>query len=422
MDGAAGRCSDGRMDHAAAPLRHPPFLLYLGSRILSSAAMQVLGVAVGWQLYDLTGSALDLGLAGLAQFLPVLLLTLPAGQVADRYPRQAVLALCRVAVALAALLLAWGSAAQWLDRDAMLLLVALLGAARAFELPAQQALLPSVVTPAQIPRATAMSASAGQLAFICGPALGGLLYGLGGPLLAYGATAVALLGAAAMVMLIATLPRTAPPGRATLASVLAGIAFIRARPVLLGAMSLDMVAVLAGGANALLPVYAKDILETGPVGLGLLRAAPAVGALTMSLWLTWRPLGGGAGHKMFVAVMLFGGGVALFGASAWLPLSVAALVLTGAADVVSVVVRQSLVQLGTPDEMRGRVAAVNSLFIGASNQLGEFRAGVSAALLGPVAAVVLGGLATVGLTLLWIRLFPDLYAVNRIEDVGPVRR
>ena len=410
------------MSPAAALLRHPPFLLYLASRILSVTAMQVLVVGVGWQLYVLTGSALDLGLVGLAQFVPVLLLTLPAGQAADRFPRQAVLGACRVAAALAALGLALGSGGGWLDRMAILVLVALLGASRAFELPAQHSLLPGVVNTEAIPRATAMSSSAGQLAFIGGPALGGLLYGLGGPVAAYLFAAALLIAAATMAMLITTAPRLTPPARATLTSVVAGIAFIRKRPVLLGAMSLDMVAVLAGGVNALMPIYAKDILATDPLGLGLLRAAPAVGALAMSLVLAWRAIGGRAGHKMFGAVLVFGVSVLVFGASSWLPLSIAALMLMGASDVMSVVVRQSLVQLGTPDDMRGRVAAVNSLFIGASNQLGEFRAGVSAALIGPVAAVVIGGAATIGVTLLWMRIFTDLRSVNRIEDVGPVRR
>jgi MFS family permease len=406
---------------APSPLRHPPFQVYLGSRILSAAAMQVLVVAVGWQLYDLTGRALDLGLLGLAQFLPVLLLTLPAGQVADRFARQAVLAVSRGMAAVAALGLLLGSAGGWLSRDVILVLVALLGAARAFELPAQQALLPSVVPPGIIPRATALSSSAGQVAFICGPALGGVLYGVGGAAVAHGSAIAMLLAAALLVLRLATPPRIAPPGRATLASVMAGIGFIRRRPVLLGAMSLDMVAVLAGGVNALMPIYAKDILEVGPLGLGLLRAAPAVGALAMSVVLAQRSVGGHAGVKMMAGVALFGVSSVIFGASSWLPLSLGALLLMGAADVVSVVVRQSLVQLGTPDEMRGRVAAVNALFIGASNQLGEFRAGMAAAALGPVAAVVLGGIATVAVTALWLRIFPDLHRVDRLEDVGPVR-
>jgi MFS family permease len=422
MDGAAAECSAPRMSDATPLLRQGPFLLFLVSRVLSAGAMQVLVVAVGWQLYALTGSALDLGLVGLAQFLPVLLLTLPAGHAADRFPRQFVLAACRLAAAATAVGLALGSLGGWLDRGAILALVTLLGATRAFEMPAQQSLLPGVVGPAQIPRATALSSSAGQVAFIAGPALGGALYGFGGPGIVYLLAGLALGAAAVMVALIARAPRLAPPGRTTLASVVAGIGFIRQRPILLGAMSLDMVAVFAGGAAALLPIYAKDILGTGPLGLGLRRAAPAAGALGMSLLLAWRPLGGRAGQKMFAAVLLFAAATVLFGVSASLPLCLATLAVLGAADVVSVVVRQSLVQLGTPDEMRGRVAAVNSLFIGASNQLGEFRAGVSAAVFGPVAAVALGGLATIALTLLWLRLFPALAKVDRLEDVVPERR
>jgi MFS family permease len=400
-------------------LRQPPFALFLGSRILSALALQMQVVAVGWQVYDLTGSALALGLVGLVQFLPMLLLTPFTGQAADRFDRRLIVGLCRGASGLVALGLAAGSVAGWLDGGGIFVLVAVMGATRAFEMPAQQALLSGVVPAPYFPRATALSSSANQVATICGPAAGGLLYGFGGPATAYGTAAAFFLLAAAMAFTIRAAPRQVMRGRVTLESLMAGLLFIRARPALLGAVSLDMLAVLLGGATALLPIYAKDILHTGPVGLGLLRAAPAVGALAMSLTLAWRPLGRHAGKAMFRAVILFGVATIVFGLSESVAVSALALAVLGAADVVSVVVRQSLVQLGTPDEMRGRVAAVNTLFIGASNQLGEFESGVAAALLGPVPAVVLGGAGTIAVALLWMRWFPSLRDIDRLEDITP---
>jgi MFS family permease len=404
---------------APSLLRQRPFALFLGSRILSAAALQVQVVAVGWQVYDLTDSALALGLVGLAQFLPMLLLTLVVGQVADRVDRRRLVGLCRLVTALGGAGLAWGSLAGWLDRDAIFAFVVLFGTARAFEMPAQQALLAGVVAGRDLPRATAMSTSANQVATICGPALGGFLYALGGAGAAYGLAAVAFLLAGLMVLAIRIPARTLMRGKVTMESLFSGITFIWSRPALLGAVSLDMMAVLLGGAVALFPIYAKDILETGPWGLGMLRASPAIGALAMSLLLAWRPIGRGAGRRMFLAVILFGVATVVFGLSRSLLLSSAALAVLGAADVVSVVVRQSLVQLSTPDEMRGRVAAVNALFIGTSNQLGEFESGVAAALLGPVAAVVLGGVGTVVVACLWMRWFPALLAIDRLEDVAP---
>jgi MFS family permease len=410
-------------DRGPGLLRQPGFALFLASRILSQAAVQVAMVTLGWQLYELTGSALDLGLLGLVQFVPVLLLTLPAGDVADRFPRKAVVGCCRLATFLVTLALGLGSLAGWLEREAILGLVGLFGAARAFELPAQQALLPGVVPAAMFPRAVSLSSTANQMATIGGPALAGALIALGGAAGAYLPAAAALLGAAAMAFLLAVPPHLRAAGGSAVARLLEGVAFLRARPVLVGALSLDMVAVMLGGAAALFPVYARDILGAGPVGLGLLRAAPAVGAFAVGLFLAWRPLRARAGLRMFQAVILFGIGTTVFALSDSLALSVAALVVVGAADVVSVVVRQSLVQLGTPDEMRGRVAAVNSLFIGASNQLGEFRAGGMAAAFGPVAAAVVGGVGTVAVALVWMRLFPTLREVERLDGAaGEARR
>ncbi|OYW09255.1 MAG: MFS transporter, partial [Rhodospirillales bacterium 12-71-4] len=296
-------------------LRQAPFALFLGSRILSAAALQVQVVAVGWQVYALTDSALALGLVGLVQFLPMLVLTLAVGQVVDRTDRRLLVGLCRLLTGLAALGLAWGSLAGWLDSQAIFAFVALLGALRAFEMPAQQALLAGVVAARDLPRATALASSANQVATICGPALGGILYALGGAALLYLAAALAFMVAGGMALAIRTPPRVAMRGRVTLENLFSGLTFIWSRPVLLGAVSLDMAAVLLGGAAALLPIYARDILQTGPLGLGMLRAGPAVGALAMSLFLAWRPLGGRAGQKMFAAVIVFGVTVVVFGLS-----------------------------------------------------------------------------------------------------------
>ncbi|MGG5823040.1 MFS transporter [Falsiroseomonas sp. HW251] len=405
---------------AALPLwRQPPFALFLASRLLSGLALQMQVVAVGWQVYDLTDSALALGFVGLAQFVPTLLLLPAAGLAADRFDRRVVVACCRIATAIATAVLAAGSLAGSVDARAIFAFAALIGTTRALEMPAQQALISSVATAQALPRAQALSTSTTQFATIGGPAAGGLAYGLAGPPVVYAAAAAAVLAAAAMVLAIPPETRRMPRGRVTLESLLGGIGFLRARPALIGAVSLDLLAVLLGGATALLPIYARDILHTGPWGLGLLRAAPAMGALAMSLWLAWRPLGRQAGRSMFRAVIVFGAATVAFGLSTSLPLSMLALAVLGGADVVSVVVRQSLVQLGTPDEMRGRVAAVNSVFIGTSNQLGEFESGVAAALLGPVAAVVLGGIGTVVVAVLWMRLFPSLREIDRLEDVTP---
>ncbi|WP_226381768.1 MFS transporter [Falsiroseomonas ponticola] len=404
---------------ALSLLRQTPFALFLGSRIISAMAVQVQVVAVGWQVYDLTDSAFALGLVGLVQFLPVLLLTPLTGEVADRFDRRLVVGICRALTGLAALALTLASHGGWVTSSTIFAFVAVIGATRGFEMPAQQALLAGVVRAPDMARATALSSSASQAATIAGPAAGGFLYALGGPEIAYGTAAGGFLLAALMAFAIRTAPRQGIRGRVTMENLLSGLVFVRTRPVLLGAVSLDMVAVLLGGAAALLPIYARDILQTGPWGLGILRAAPAVGALGMSLVLAWVPLGRNAGRKMFAGVILFGVATVVFGFSTNLWLSASALALIGMGDVVSVVVRQTLVQLATPDEMRGRVAAVNSLFIGASNQLGEFESGVAAALIGPVAAVVLGGIGTVAVALLWMRIFPALRDIDRLEDITP---
>jgi MFS family permease len=365
-------------------------------------------------MYALTGSALDLGLIGLAQFLPMVLLTLAVGHVADRYDRRRIVSLCELISACAALALAFGTVLGWLDRTAMFVLVAISASARAFEWPTMSALLPNLIPRQDLQRATAWSATANQLAQIGGPALGGFLYALA-PGAAF-AVPCLLYGLASF--LSRRIPGVAPQRQAaapTLASVFSGFAFVRSRRLLLGVLSLDLFAVLFGGAVALLPIYARDILMTGPWGLGLLRAAPAVGALCMSAFLVRFPLRSNIGPILFAVVIVFGLATVVFGLSTWLPLSLFALVIVGASDVVSVVIRFSLVQLQTPDDMRGRVSAVNALFIGTSNQLGEFESGAVAALVGVVPSVVIGGAGTIAVALVWMWLFPELRRVRTLE-------
>jgi MFS family permease len=375
--------------------------------VLATLALHMQTVAVGWQLYALTGSAFDLGLVGLVQFVPVAVLTLVVGQVADRYDRRRVVVVCEIVQAAATTVLALGSLGGWLGRAGLLGTVAVLGAARAFENPARAALVPRLVPLPALPRAIASVTTAGQSARIVGPALGGALYALGPATVYLTVGALYLTGAALMAFV-----RDAGPARAreelTAASLFTGVAFIWRRRLLLGLMSLDLFAVLLGGATALLPIYARDILGTGPWGLGLLRAALAMGALTVSVMLTRRPVGRGAGPAFFASVLVFGAATIVFGLSTSLTLSLAALALLGGSDLLSVVIRQSLVQIRTPDDMRGRVSAIHSLFTGTSNQLGEFESGLLAALFGAVPAVLIGGVGTIAVTVLWMYRFPEL--------------
>lgn len=379
---------------------------------------QMLSVAVGWQVYSLTGEVFDLGLVGLAQFLPMFLLTLLVGQVADWYDRRVIVALAQALQAMGVLLLAWGSVGGWLDLYHILGILLLLSSVRAFEGPSIQALLPNLVSKEFFPKAVAWMASCTQSAVIIGPALGGVLY-VWGAQSVYGTVSALMVVASLLVVGVRRTHEIASRQKMSKESLLAGIAFIRSRPAMMGAISLDLFAVLLGGATAMLPVYAKDILETDTVGLGLLRAAPAIGALLVSLYLARFPLQGGVGRKMFRAVMIFGLATIGFALSTHFWLSMGMLVVLGGSDVVSVVIRSSLVQLSTPDEMRGRVSAVNSMFIGASNQLGEFESGMAAALLGVVPSVVLGGVGTILVALWWMRLFPELSRIERLKDLEP---
>jgi MFS family permease len=399
-------------------LTYRSFMLLWCSRLASTAASQMLMVAVGWQMYDLTGSAWDLGLVGLLQFAPALLLALWAGHVIDRHHRARIVAACLALQVVVAGLLWGASAGGWEGRGLLLGVSLVLGAVRTFQMPAQQALTPSLVPQQVLPRALAFSSAGMQGAIIAGPALGGFIY-VAGPGATYAACALLFALASALCALIRYEQAPRPVEPATWDTVLAGVRFVWQQKVVLGAMSLDLFAVLLGGAVALLPIYAKDILHVGPWGLGLLRGAPAVGALAMSVALSRWHIRRRTGHVLLSAVAVFGVATLVFGLSTSFWLSLVALVVTGAADMVSVVIRSTLVQLETPDAMRGRVSAVNSVFIGASNQLGEFESGATAALLGPVGSVVLGGVGTVLVAGAWLRVFPAL--AQRDALVSPPR-
>ncbi len=389
-----------------------PFMRFWFARLAGTTANQMLMVAVAWQMYDLTNSAWDLGLVGLFQFVPALVMTLPAGHIVDHAHRGRVFAACMLVLALVALLLVAATLGDFCTRELIFGVSVIFGVARAFQMPAQQALTPQLVPPALLARAVAFSTSAIQSAVICGPALGGLLYAAEASAV-YVCAAGLLLSAFALTLAV-RYERQLAVAAMSWKTVFVGVSFVWRNKVLLGATSLDLFAVLLGGAVALLPIFARDILDAGPVGLGLLRSAPAAGALLMSAVLARWPLQRHVGHRLLAAVALFGVATLVFGLSTNFAVSMLALAVSGAADSVSVVTRQTLMQLETPDEMRGRVAAVNSIFIGASNQLGEFESGATAALFGPVGSVVFGGLGTLLIAATWIRLFPALAQRDRM--------
>jgi MFS family permease len=375
----------------------------------------MLAVAVGWQIYELTNDPLALGLVGLAQFVPALLLLLIAGHVADRYDRRRVTTAAQIMQGAAAALLALGTAGGFMSRDLILGTVFLFAAGRTFEAPTMQALVPALVPAPLLPRAVAATSSATQAAIISGPALGGFLYVVS-PVLTYGLCAVLFLIASVLILFLPVRGQRSEPRKTDLKEFFAGISYIRRNPVILGAITLDLFAVLLGGALGLLPIFARDILQTGPWGLGILRASPAVGALALSVLLTrWAPRRH-VGRLMFISVAGFGLATIAFALSTSFLLSIAALVVLGATDMVSVVIRQTLVQLQTPDPMRGRVSAVNSLFVGTSNQLGDFRAGSMAALFGTVPAVLIGGIGTLLVVAVSIRMFPALLRIESLSS------
>jgi MFS family permease len=397
-------------------LAYRSFVLLWCARTSTTAAYQMLAVAVGWQLYDLTNSALDLGIVGLVQFFPVVLLSLAIGQIVDRYDRRAVVRACQIAKALAAVALALGTAGGWLSREVMFAILFVVGTARAFEIPTLHALVPSIVPVRLLPRAIAASATAQQTAIICGPAVGGFLYALG-PVTVYATCAGVFVTAAVLVSLVQATLTKQDRKPVSLESLFAGYEYIRHRRVLLGVMSLDLFTVLLSGVTALLPIFARDILQTGPSGLGLLRSAPAVGALTISVLLARHSIHRRAGYLLFGSVATYGISSFVFGLSTSVALSFVALVILGASDAISVVIRHSLVQTRTPNDMLGRVMAINSMFTGTSGTLGEFRAGAIAAWLGAVPSALIGGVGAVAITFLWMYVFfPEL---TRIEKLAP---
>jgi MFS family permease len=401
-------------------LARTDFRRFLSARLLATLAAQMQTVAVGWQIYAITRDPLDLGLIGLSQFLPFVVLILPAGQVADHYDRRRILTACYAVEALCAVLLLWFTIHSITSAWPVFAAMTLLGCARAFSMPSGQALLPNLVPREEFTRAVALNSSVFQIATVVGPAVGGLLY-LAGPRVVYSTVlALALISIALMLRVQSGgRLRTAEREPASLQTLLSGLRFVRSKPIVLGAISLDLFAVLFGGATALLPIFASDILHVGPSGLGLLRTAPGVGASLCAVVLAFLPITRHVGPWMFGGVAMFGVATVVFGYSTSFILSLFALLVLGAADMVSVYVRHLLVQLETPDRIRGRVSAVSAVFIGASNELGEFESGVTAKWWGTVRAVIIGGIATLVVTGLWARFFPSLW---RMDDLPkPVR-
>jgi MFS family permease len=395
-------------------LRHRGYRLFWLARLSSTFASLVVSVAVGWQVYDLTRNPLDLGLVGLVQFTRALLLVLVTGTASDRFNRRAIVSICQAVEGVVAALFLALTAFGTITVVEIFALLVVFGTARAFLNPAAQSLLTNLVPTTDLANAIAWNSSAWQIATILGPVAGGLLYGISAEV-AYGA-AVLLFGAAAvLVALVPRPPQKSLAERPTWTTLLAGVRYVWHQKVVLGAISLDLFAVLLGGATALLPAYARDILVVGPWGLGLLRAAPGIGAIAIVFVLAARPIRDHAGLILFAGVTVFGLFSVVFGASTVVWLSIAALVLMGAGDMISVFVRETIIQLWTPDAVRGRVSAVNMVFVGASNELGEFRAGTVAALIGVVPAVILGGIGTVVIAGLWSRFFPELRHVRYLD-------
>ncbi|MDQ8036703.1 MAG: MFS transporter [Pedobacter sp.] len=393
------------------------FSFYWCIRVAAMMAFQMLAVAVGWQVYDMTGSAMALGYVGLAGFIPAVLLVLVTGQVADRFDRRRVVQAGHILEGSVAAVLALGSWQGWLSVEGIFIAVFLLGVGKSFSSPSLAALLPSLVKTNELPRAISAASAAMQTAIIVGPALGGFIY-VAGPAVLYGTgTTLFLL----CVILLGLIKKPAAPEKPVISnpedkSVFAGFRYIRSQPVVLGAISLDLFAVLLGGATAMLPIIAKDLLHAGPTALGFLRSAPAAGALLVSFWLTRNPIERRAGHVMFAGVAVFGIATIVLGLSTSFWLSMASLAVLGGADMLSVVIRSSLIQLETPDAMRGRVNAVNFVFIGASNQLGEFRSGATAALMGLVPSIILGGVGTLAVVGLWMWWFPQLAKRDKLVE------
>jgi len=410
-----------------AVLRHRDFTLYLGARFCAAIAAQMLVIAVGWQVYQMTGSVLDLGWIGLSQFLPFLCLVLFAGHAADRYDRRVILLFCGIVQGACAgtllLFAVWKISHVW----PIFTVLAFLGVSRAFRMPTAQSFMPNLIPPEALRNAVAIGSSTFQVATIAGPSLGGILYAIadrslgmhGGAALVYAAAGILCLVAVAMIACIRLRRVPAKPVAVSWGSMLQGLRFVWQRKTVLGAISLDLFAVLFGGATALLPAFTHDVLHAGPAIFGYLRTAPGIGAGVTALILTFRPINKRVGVFMFAGVMAFGIATVVFGLTHQFWIALLALVVLGAGDMVSVFIRTVLVQLETPDEIRGRVSAVNAVFIGASNELGEFESGLTAAWLGLVPAIVAGGALTLVVGALWARyLFPQLWRMQSFEELG----
>ena len=401
-----------------APFRSRDYSLLWWATLLTGFGMNMVQVAVGWQVYAIRRSAFDLGLVGLCEFVPLLLLALPAGQLADRVSRRVVIlasgALDLAVVLLLLVVTLHGAHALW----PFLALAGATGVASALGAPGLNAVAPSLVPSEILASALALRSTAFQTATVAGPAVGGLIFAANEPAV-YAVAAGFLVLALGATAAMRVPPRDAPAEQLGVTSLLGGVSFIRRTPILLGAISLDLFAVLFGGAVALLPVFARSILHTGPVGLGVLRAAPAVGAVAASVMLAHRPIGGRAGRTLLLTVAAFGAATIVFGLSQSFALSLVALVIVGFSDAISVNIRATTVALATPDELRGRVMAVEMVFISASNELGAFESGAAAALLGAVTAVVAGGAVTIGCTVLWPFMFPSLARIDRLETLRP---
>ena len=407
---------------AADLLRRRGYMLFLASRVTSTLGVQIQSVGLGWVVYSVARQALDVkqsalyvGLIGLAAFIPVLLLTLPAGEIADRHNRRAILLVCYLGEIATAAFLAFAVAFHFASLPLLLAASAVFGVFRAFMAPASTALGPMLVSRDLLPRAIAWTSLSFQAGAVLGPALGGVILSAS-PTAAFATSAGLYLLAAILVALIGdnTQPEVGAGSRWAL--VKEGLAYVWTNRIVFGAISLDLFAVLLGGATALLPVFARDVLHAGPEGFGILRAAPAIGAATIGVLLAFKPIHRHAGPIMFAGVAVFGVATIVFGLSKWLPLSVAALAVLGGADMLSVYVRQTLMQIVTPDHMRGRVASVSFLFIGASNELGEFESGVAARFLGPVGAALFGGVGALAVTAIWAKLFPALRQADRLDN------
>jgi MFS family permease len=402
-------------------LKQRPFVLFWVARLCSTMGYHMLALTIGWQIYQITDSAFDLGLVGLIQFVPAVALTLLIGHTADRYDRRLIVRGAQCIHALAAIMITVALLAGAMTRELLFGAVFLIGCARAFELPTAHSLVPALVPVPMIARAVAAWTSANQVAVICGPALGGLLYTVSPKLV----TSLCILFFSGSIILISFVHAKGPAANReppTFASVLAGFNYIRSRRRLLGVITLDLFVVLLGGVTALLPIFARDILAVGPSGLGLLRSAPAAGALITSIVLSNHPVERHIGVKMFAVVAIYGLATIAFGLSASFPLSLLVLAVLGASDALSVVIRFSLVQIETPDDKRGRVSAINYLFVGSSNTLGEFESGTVAAWLGAVPSVLVGGIGSLLIAGIWMLLFPDLRRIDRFEPADKEAR